>query len=82
MIDRRLAIASALIRQTVNAPEEPMPVPAGTSATDAISSGLPCQWRSRVSRRIGCLISAIVSTSSVSEYFMRYRFWKTVCVSM
>ncbi len=30
-----------------------MPVPAGTSATEAISSGLPHQWRSRLSRRIG-----------------------------
>ena len=48
-----------------------MPVPAGTSATDAISSGLPCQWRSSVSRRIGCRISRGSSTSSVSEYFIR-----------
>ena len=31
------------MRHTVKAPEEPMPVPAGTSATDAISSGLPFQ---------------------------------------
>ena len=41
----RRASASAFSRQTVNAPEEPMPVPAGTSATEAISSGSPRQWR-------------------------------------
>ncbi len=38
----------------------PCPVPAGTSATDAISSGLPRQWRSRLSRRIGWRISLIL----------------------
>ena len=36
---------SAFSRQTVNEPDEPSPVPAGMSATDAISSGLPSQWR-------------------------------------
>ena len=41
----RRASASAFSRQTVNAPEEPMPVPAGTSATEAISSGSPRQCR-------------------------------------
>ena len=41
------ASASAFSRQTVNAPEEPMPVPAGTSATEAISSGSPRQWRTQ-----------------------------------
>ncbi len=48
-----------------------MPVPAGTSATEAISSGLPDQWRSSVSRRIGWRIWPISSTSSSSEYFIR-----------
>ena len=48
-----------------------MPVPAGTSATEAISSGLPRQWRSSVSRRIGWRIWQISSTSSSSEYFIR-----------
>ncbi len=59
-----------------------MPVPAGTSATEAISSGLPDQCRRMVSRRMGCRMSSGRSTSSVSEYFIRYRFWKTVWVSM
>ena len=48
-----------------------MPVPAGTSATEAISSGSPCQWRSSASRRIGWRISRGWSTSSNSEYFSR-----------
>ena len=45
VIEVRRACASPFSRQTVNAPEEPIPVPAGTSATEAISSGLPRQWR-------------------------------------
>ena len=67
----RRASASAFSRQTVKAPEEPMPVPAGTSATEAISSGSPRQWRTSASRRIGCRISRGSSTSSNSEYFIR-----------
>ena len=67
----RRASASAFSRQTVNAPEEPMPVPAGTSAIEAISSGSPLQWRSSASRRIGWRISLGSSTSSNSEYFIR-----------
>jgi hypothetical protein len=59
-----------------------MPVPAGTSATEAISSGLPCQWRASVSRRMGWRICRTSSTSSSCEYFSRYRRWKTVCTSM
>ena len=66
----------------MNEPDEPRPVPAGMSATEAISSGLPSQWRRRVSRKIGWRISLGWSTSSNSEYFSRKRFWKTVCVSM
>ena len=67
----RLASDSALISPTVYAPLDPRPVPAGTSASEAISSGSPDQWRSSVSRRIGCWISSIVSVSSKEEYFMR-----------
>ena len=47
------AWARAFNRQTVYAPDEPSPVPEGTSATEAISSGAPLQCRSKVSRRIG-----------------------------
>ena len=82
VIEVRRAWARPFSSATVNAPEEPIPVPAGTSATDAISSGFPRQWRSRLSRRIGCWIAAISSTSSVSEYFILYRRWNTVCISM
>ena len=78
----RPARLSAFIRQTVNEPDDPSPVPAGMSATDAISSGLPSQWRRSVSRKIGWRISLGSSTSSNSEYFSRKRFWKTVWVSM
>ena len=67
----RRASASAFSRQTVNAPEEPMPVPAGTSATEAISSGSPRQWRTSASRRIGWRISRGSSTSSNSAYLSR-----------
>ena len=44
------ASASALSRQTVKAPEEPSPVPAGMSATEAISSGAPRQWRQHLAQ--------------------------------
>ena len=57
VIEVRRACARPFSRQTVYAPEEPIPVPAGTSATEAISSGFPRQWRSSVSRRIGWRIS-------------------------
>jgi hypothetical protein len=70
VIEVRRARESAFSRATVYALEEPIPVPAGTSATDAISSGFPRQWRSSDSRTIGCLISRGESTSSVSEYFI------------
>ncbi len=66
----------------MNDPDDPRPVPAGMSATEAISRGLPCQWRQRASRRIGWRISRGSSTSSNSEYFSRKRCWKTVWVSM
>ena len=46
VIEVRRACASPLSSATVNAPDEPIPVPAGTSATEAISSGFPRQWRS------------------------------------
>ena len=78
----RPARLSAFSRQTVNEPDDPSPVPAGMSATEAISSGLPLQWRQSVSRRIGCRISSGRSTSSNSEYLRRKRRWKTVWVSM
>ena len=66
----------------MNEPDEPRPVPAGTSAITLTSSGSPFQWRSNDSRRIGWRISEGSSTSSNCEYFIRYRRWKTVWVSM
>ena len=53
----RRASASAFRKHTVNEPDEPSPVPAGTSATTLTSSGSPFQWRSNDSLRIGWRIS-------------------------
>jgi hypothetical protein len=67
-IDVRRAWTSALSSVTVNASDDPIPVPEGTSATEAISSGLPRQRRLSVSRRIGCRISSIDIASSLSSF--------------
>ena len=52
----------------MNAPDEPRPVPAGTSAMLTISSDGPTGWRLRASRMIGCRIASTDLTRSDSAY--------------
>jgi hypothetical protein len=57
----------------VYAPEEPSPVPGGTSLMETRSSGRPFQWRASAARRIGCSTSAGSSTSSRNRCSSRKR---------
>ena len=56
-------------RPTVNAPDEPSPVPAGMSAMLTISLASPMGSRRNASRTSGCSMSSMSSARSSAEYF-------------
>ena len=66
-----LASVDALEQPTVNAPDEPRPVPDGMSAMLTISMTVPMSWASSTSRMIGCSICSGRSTRSSAEYFRK-----------